>query len=76
MCHVTFERTRPDQSRIYHDGDHVGDVYRHDDILLPGRHYYVIHLDEDPRGPRRVHQRHRVRETVQRLVETHPLWRS
>jgi len=75
MGSVTFKRLTPRESRIYDaDGDHVGDVYRQDDILAPGSVYYVVHLHEDPRGPRRVHERHRVRETAQRLVDSHPLW--
>ncbi len=75
MGSVTFKRLTPRESRIYDaDGDHVGDVYRQDDILAPGRVYYVVHVHEDPRGPRRVHDRSRIRETAQRLVDSHPLW--
>ncbi len=70
---VTFKRLTPRESRIYADGDHVGDVYRQDDILAPGRVFYVVHLHEDPRGPRRVHQRRRIRDVAQRLVDSHPL---
>ena len=51
MSEITFKRVTPHESRIYQDGDHVGDVYRQDDILDAGNHYYVVHLDEDSRGP-------------------------
>ena len=71
---VTFKRLTSQESRIYADGDHVGDVYRLDDILAPGRVYYVVHLDDDPRGPRRVHDRRRIRELAQRLVDSHPFY--
>ena len=75
MSRITFKRIAPDESRIYDaDGDYVGDVYAHDDILHAGRRYFVVHLDEDPRGPHRVHERDRVREVAQRLVDTHPLY--
>jgi len=74
MGSVTFKRVTPHESRIYSDGDHVGDVYRQDDILAPGSVYYVVHVHEDPRGPRRVHDRSRIRQTAQRLVDSHPLW--
>ena len=74
MSPVTFKRITPHESRIYSDGDHVGDVYRQDDILAPGRVYYVVHVHEDPRGPRRVLDRSRIRQTAQRLVDSHPLW--
>ena len=75
MGSVTFKRLTPHESRIYDaDGDHVGDVYRQDDILAPGRVYYVVHLHEDPRGPRRVHERHRVRQVAQSLLDSHPLF--
>ena len=74
MRSVTFKRIAPEESRIYHDGDLVGEVRRVPDILKPRSHYYVIHLDEDWRGPGRVHERSRVREVAERLVDTHPLW--
>ena len=75
MYEVTFKRITPRESRIYDaDGDHVGNVYCHDDILAPGRVYYVVHLYEDPRGPRRVHERHRIREVAQSLLDSHPLF--
>ena len=74
MDRLAFKRIAPEESRIHRDGDCVGHVYRQDDILNPGSHYYVVHLDEDPRGPARVHERARVREAAERLVRTHPLW--
>ena len=75
MGSVTFKRITPRESRIHDaDGDHVGDVYRQDDILAPGRVYYVVHLFEDPRGPKRVHDRGRIRETARRLLASHPLF--
>ena len=70
---VTFRRLTPHESRIYADGDHVGDVYRQDDILAPGHVFYVLHLFDDPRGPQRVHERSRIREVAQHLVDSHPL---
>ena len=74
MDTVTFKRITPHESRIYAGGEHVGDVYRHDDILAPGHVFYVVHLHDDPRGPRRVHERLCIREVAQRLVDSHPLW--
>ena len=74
MSRITFKRMNPEESRIYSDGDYIGDVYRQDDILNPGAHYYVIHLDEDYRGPHRVHERHRIRDETQRLVDSHPFY--
>ena len=74
MSQVSFKRITPTESRIFADGEHVGDLYRQPDILYPGRHYFVIHLSEDPRGPRRVHDRSRIREVAQTLVDTHPFF--
>ena len=71
---ITFKQVAPRESRIYAGDEYVGDVYRRDDILAPGQVFYVVHLDEDPRGPRRVHERRRIREVTRRLVDTHPLW--
>ena len=75
MDTITFKRITPRESRIYDaDGDHVGNVYRQDDILAPGQGFWVIHLHEDPRGPRRVHDRSRIRDVARRLLASHPLW--
>ena len=64
---------RPDEVRIYRDGQHIGDIFKHEDILDPGRFHYLIWLAEDWRGWKRVTERSRLRETAQRWVETHPL---
>ena len=58
--------------RVYRDGDIVGDVLRMPDILKRGAMLFVIHLDEDFRGPVRVHDCNRVREVTERMVRTHP----
>ncbi len=75
MDSITFKRVNPRESRIHDaDGDHVGDVYRQDDILAPGSVFWVVHLHDDPRGPRRVHDRHRIRHVAQSLLHSHPLF--
>ena len=74
MSGVSFRRVAPDESRIYQDGDHVGDVYALDDLLRAGGRYFVVHLTEDPRGPCRVHDCSRIREVTEGLVLSHPLW--
>ena len=51
MSAIAFRRIAPDESRIYQDSKHVGDVYALDDRLHEGARYFVVHLDEDPRGP-------------------------
>ena len=72
---VTFKQIGPDEARIYDtDGDYVGDLFRHRDVLDEHRHLYVIHLSEDPRGPVLVHERERIREVTQGLLGLHPLW--
>ena len=72
---IRFARTSSDEARIYAgpDGnDYVGDVFAYDDTLRSGARTYEIHLYDDARGPRRVHDRSLVRATAQRMVET--LW--
>ena len=57
---ITFKQVSADEARIYDaDGDYVGDVFRQPDVLNAGRHVYVLHLAEDPRGWVRVHERDR-----------------
>ena len=70
---IRFRRVSENEARVYQDGDHVGDLYRQGDILNPGAVFYVLHLSEDPRGPVRVHERHRVREVARHLLDTHPM---
>ena len=74
MSPVTFKRVSPRESRIYSHGDHVGDVYRQDDILAPGQVFWTVHLHDDPQGPRRVHDRGRIRHLAQSLLDFHPLF--
>ena len=74
---VTFTRVADNEARIHDaDGDHVGDLFRHPDILQAGSSYFVIHLDEDPHGPVRVHERSRIREVAEERIRSHPLWSS
>ena len=71
---ITFTRIGDDEARIHDaDGDYVGDLFRHPDILHQGEYFYVIHLADDPRGWVRVHERSRIREVAQRRLDTHPL---
>ena len=71
---IVFRKANDNEVRIYDaDGDHVGDVIRQRDILCPSSSHFIIHMNEDPRGFVRVHEHSRVRETAQRLLDTHPL---
>ena len=73
MSQITFRRITPEESRIYDaSGDHVGDVYAHDDILNPGKRVYLVLLDEDPRGWAKVHDRARIREVAEARLASHP----
>ena len=74
MSPVTFKRVTPHESRIYSDGDHVGDVYRQHDILSPGQVVWIVHLHDDPRGPRRAHDCGRIHHLAQSLLDSHPLF--
>ena len=74
MTGIAFRRISPDESRIYLDGDHVGDVYALDDPLCADARYFVVHLDEDPRGPCRIDDRNRIRDVAESRVRSHPLW--
>ena len=74
MSGVSFRRVAPDESRIYQDGDHVGDVYALDDPLHEDARHFVVHLDEDPRGPCRIDDRDRIRQVTESRIRSHPLW--
>ncbi len=74
MTHIAFKRITPELSRIYDDDGCVGEVFRQPDVLHPGRHYYVIWLEDDPRGPYRVFDRSRIREEARLRVLTHPYY--
>ena len=70
---IRFVRTSDEESKILVGDDYVGDVFAYDDALGRAR-IFEIHLADDWRGPRRVRDRSRVRETAQRMVDTLP-WR-
>ena len=74
MTEIAFRRIAGNEARILADGECVGDLFRHPDILAPGAVVYIVHLSEDRRGPVGIHDRSRIRETVERMVDTHPLW--
>ena len=75
MTEISFRRIAEDEVRIIADGQHVGDIHAHDDILNPGKVLFIAHLDEDWRGPVAIHDRARICEVVTSMVESHPLWR-
>ncbi len=69
---ITFKRIAKNESRIYKDGNLVGDVTKHIDPTAEGEHYWTIHLYDDIRGPRYVHDPDRIREETRRRIDTHP----
>ena len=73
MSRISFKRVTPEESVIYDaDGDRVGEVFRQPDILHPGCHYYLIWLDDDPRGYVRVFDRARIHDVAQARLDSHP----
>ena len=54
---LTFKLVAPDEVRVYRDGDYIGDIFKDEDILNPGRFHYLIWLYEDRRGWKRVTDR-------------------
>ena len=69
---LTFKLAAPDEVRVYRDGGYIGDIFKDEDILEPGRFHYLIWLADDFRGWKRVTDRGQLRETLERWVETHP----
>ena len=74
MSRIEFKRRTSEESAIYDNGDLVGEVYRMESALEDEQPFYVVHLSEDPRGPRRIYVRDEIRETAQWMVDSHPLW--
>ena len=72
---LTFERTAPDEVRIYRDAEYIGDIFKDEDILNPGQHHYLIWLAEDWRGWKRVTDRSELRATTEQWVAGHPFYR-
>ena len=74
MDRLDFTRIARNEWRIRLGAEIVGDVLRMPDVLKTGATVFVIHLDEDARGPVRVRDAARVRAETERMVRTHPLW--
>ena len=76
MPQITFREVAHHEAIIYHDGEAVGDLYRHEDPVT-GKPVYLVSLIEDPRGWAREHDRARIRDTIRDRLSSHPLlgWR-
>ena len=72
---LTFQLTAPDEVRVYRSGEYIGDIYKDEDILNPGRFHYLIWLAEDWRGWKRVTERSQLRAATEQWVATHPFYR-
>lgn len=68
---IEFRRTDEDEVSIYKDDGLVGHIYKHEDILGSGGHYYLIWLCEDYRGWKKVTDRRVLRQTVDNWIATH-----
>ena len=72
MTGIAFRRIDEHEALIVADGETVGGLYRQTD-LIGGGTVHVAHLDEDPRGFRRIFERAHIRDVVAEMLETHPL---
>ncbi len=68
---LTFTRTDDDEVCIYQDGNLIGHIYKHESILSPDQHDYIIHLSEDYRGWKRITDRTGLRPATEHWVATH-----
>ena len=72
---LTFQRTAPDEVRIYRGTEYIGDIYKDEDVLNRGHFHYLIWLAEDWRGWKRVTDRNQLRVITEQWVATHPFYR-
>lgn len=73
MSAIDIQRAAPEEARIFEDGELVGEIFRDESAFEEEAPFYVVHLTEDPRGPKRIHARESVIDTVQWTVDSHPL---
>ncbi len=71
---LQFRPTSTHSARIYRDGTDIGEVSRHNEHHDPLQRYYIIRLDQDPRGFKYVRNRSLLSETLLLYVSTHPLY--
>ena len=74
MPAIEIREITPTEERIYDDGDLIGEIFRDQSAFEEQAPFYVVHLTEDPRGPKRIYSREHLTETVQWMVDSHPLW--
>ena len=66
---VRFRRTGDNECDIVVHGQTVGIVTRRPDIAAPdGGWFYVVHLDDDFRGPRQVDDRDHVKAVAAAMI--------
>jgi len=76
MPKITFRKIDDEEAIIFHDGEAVGDLYRHEDPLT-GRPVYLVLLASDHRGWLAVHDRAQVCDSIRSRLRSHPTmsWR-
>ena len=76
MPQITFRKIDDEEAIIFHDGEAVGDLYRHEDHLT-GRLVYLVLLADDPRGWQKVYDRSKIHQCIRDRLRSHPLlgWR-
>ena len=68
---LEFRRTDEDEVSIRKDGSLIGHIYKHEDVVDSGRHFYLIWLTDDYRGWKKVTDRRMLRAEVDRWIATH-----
>ena len=59
---LTFQLAAPDEVRVYRSGEYIGDIFKDEDVLCPGRFHFIIWLAERlASGWKRVTDRRRLR---------------
>ena len=74
MPAIDIREATPEHARIYEDGDLIGEIFRDESAIDDDPPFYVVHLTEDPRGPKRICVNENLFETVHWMVDSHPLW--
>ena len=69
---LQFQPAAARKARIYKDGACVGTVSSHNEHHAPLQRYYVILLDEDPRGFKYVRNISLLDEILEHWIRTRP----
>ena len=73
MSEIDIAAIAPEQTRLHEDGELVAELFRDENAFDEEPAVHVVHLSDDPRGPKRVCVRESLIETARWTLDACPV---